>query len=457
MSATRETEFEIDRPALRLASEPSRLRAAAVRPIVQRWGPGSWALVAVLSAIVLVGLAGFVTQLMTGINSDGPFWGYNIVNFITIIGVSYGGAVVSAVLRLTGAGWRAPLTRIAEATAVVSVAIGGACIIPSVGRPDRMWEFMTRPNFSSPLIWDAIAISTYALASIVFFYLPLIPDLAAARDTAGERASRFHRWLWRVFARGWQGTPDQQRLLAGSIGLVAMIIIPLAVSVHSVLGWAFAITSIRPWWSEELWPPLFVIAALYSGIALVILALAWFRRAYQLHEWITDRHFVRLGYVLAPFGAAYLYMSVADFLPGAYHGQPATATVFKALFVGTYAPWFWIFVVGGMVIPLLVVAIPRTRRVGWLTFAAGCIVLTFWLNRALMVVVPSTYGLISGRFVSFPVTWVTPAITLGAMAAIPLFTFVLFRFVPILSVTEIEELEGEDVHVRAIALQEDMG
>ena len=455
MSAAAETELTV-LPPLRAESEPNRLRAAAVRPIVQRWGARSWALVAVLSALVLVGLVGFVTQMVVGINSDATFWGFNIVNFITIIGVSYGGAVVSAVLRLTGAGWRAPLTRIAEATAVVSVAIGGACIIPSVGRPDRMWEFMTRPNFSSPLIWDAIAISTYAMASIVFFYLPLIPDLAVASDTLGKRAGRFRGWLWRVFGRGWTGSPAQQQLLGRSIGLIAMIIIPLAVSVHSVLGWAFTITSVRPWWSEELWPPLFVIAALYSGIALVILALACFRRAYGLHEWITDRHFVRLGYILAPFGAAYLYMSVADFLPGAYHGQPATAAVFKALFVGVYAPWFWIFVVGGMVVPLLIVAIPRTRRPSWIAFAAGCIVLTFWLNRALMVLVPSSYGLISGRLSSFPVTWVTPAITLGAMAAIPLFTFVLFRFVPILSVTEIEEMESAPAPARAGALQEEM-
>ena len=413
-----------------------------------------WKLMSAFGVVIaLLGVVAWVVQLTQGINSDGTFWGFNIVNFVTIIGVSYGGAVVSAVLRLTGAAWRAPLTRIAEATAVVAVAVGGLCIIPSVGRPDRMWEFLTRPNFSSALIWDFIAISTYALASIVFFYLPLIPDLAVADKTMGERAGRLRRTLWHVLSRGWQGSPAQHRLLNRSIGLVAIIIIPLAVSVHSVLAWAFAITSIRPWWSEELWPPLFVVAALYSGIALVILALAWFRRAFRLQAFITDRHFVRLGFVLVPFGAAYLYMSVADFLPGAYHGQPATSTVFKALFVGTYAPWFWIFVVGGMVIPLLIIALPQTRRVGWIVFAAGCVVATFYLNRVLMVVVPSTYGLMSGTLGTFDVTWVTPAITLGAVAAIPLLLFLLFRFVPILSVTEMEQLDAAEVRIHRGALQ----
>jgi molybdopterin-containing oxidoreductase family membrane subunit len=432
---------------------PLDLREAAVRPMVQKLGLGSWLLVTALSALVLLGLAAWVVQLIQGINSDGPFWGFNIANFVTIIGVSYGGAVVSAVLRLTGAGWRAPLTRIAEATAVVAVIVGGLCIIPSVGRPDRMWEFLTRPNFSSALIWDFIAISTYAFASMVFFYLPLIPDLAVAEKAMGKRAGRFRAALWRRLSWGWRGSPAQHRLLNRSIGLVAIMIIPLAVSVHSVLAWAFAITSIRPWWSEELWPPLFVIAALYSGIALVILALAWLRRAFRLQDFITDRHFVRLGFILVPFGAAYLYMSVADFLPGAYHGQPATTAVFKALFVGAYAPWFWIFVVGGMVVPLLIIALPQTRRVGWIVFAAACVVTTFYINRVLMVVVPSTYGLMSGTVGTYQLTWVTPAITLGAVAAIPLLLFLLFRFVPILAVTEMEGLEGMQVRIQRRAPQ----
>ena len=59
------------------------------------------------------------------------------------------------------------------------------------------------------------------------------------------------------------------------------MIIPLAVSVHSVLAWAFASTS-RPWWHESIWAPQFVVAALYSGVALVILVVAGFRRGYHL-------------------------------------------------------------------------------------------------------------------------------------------------------------------------------
>jgi molybdopterin-containing oxidoreductase family membrane subunit len=425
------------------------LREAAVRPMLQKPGRGYKLLVAVLCVVVAFGLAGFVDQLIYGMSvvdyNNSAFWDVNIANFITIVGVAYGGAVVSAVLRLTGAQWRAPLTRIAEATAVVTVLIGGACIIPSLGRPNMMWEFITRPNFSSPLIWDALAISTYGIASVVFFYVPLIPDLVIAQQTMGGRAGRVRTLLWRKLSWGWQGLPAQRRLIDRMMGLLALMIIPLAVSVHSVLGWAFAITSFRPWWSEELWAPLFVIAALYSGIALVILSCAALRRTYSLQKYITDQHFKRLAYILLPFGATYLYLSVADFLPGAYHGEPGTAAVFRQLFFGSYALWFWLVVVGGMVVPLLIIALPQTRRVGWIVFAAACIVATFWLNRVLMVVVPTTYDMMKGTFGVYSWTWVNASITAGAMAAIPLLILLLFRFVPILSVTEIEELEKQQL------------
>lgn len=422
------------------------LREAAVRPMLVRHGLVYRLLAAGLGAVVVLGLVAFGDQVANGLAvdnySDAAFWDVNIANFITVVGIAYGGAVISAILRLTGADWRAPLVRIAEGTSVVAVAVGGACIIPSVGRPDRMWEFFTRPNFRSPLIWDALAIGTYAFASIVFFVLPLIPDLPIALRTLGDRAGRVRGGAWRLLSRGWQGTPSQRRLLGRMTGILAIMVIPLAVSVHSVLGWAFAITSFRPWWSEELWAPLFVIAALYSGIALVIVTLAALRRAYGLHAYVTDRHFTRLGLVLVPFGAAYLYMSVADFLPGAYHGQPSTAAVFRKLFVGSYAPWFWIVIVGGMVVPLLIVALPRTRTVGGIVFASALVLPTFWINRVLMVTVPSTYDMITGTFGRYEWTWVNASITAGAMAAVPLLIMGLFRVVPILSVTEIEHVAG---------------
>ena len=166
------------------------LRAAAMRPVLEtpRWW---WPTVAVLGAVVVVGVVGWAVQLADGLGvsgyNDTAFWSIYEANLVTFIGVSYGGAVVSAILRLTKASWRAPLTRVAEATALVTLPIGMLFIIPHLGSPQRVWELVWPPywNLSSPILWDFFAVSTYLLATAVFFYLPLVPDAAIALERVG--------------------------------------------------------------------------------------------------------------------------------------------------------------------------------------------------------------------------------------------------------------------------------
>jgi len=255
------------------------VRAASLRPFAKP-SRGWWLTVGALAAVIGVGIAAWVVQLRSGMGAAGfndrAFWAIDIANVVTFIGVSYGGAVVSAILRLTGAHWRAPLTRLAEGTAVVTVLVGAALIIPHIGRPDRLYELITQPNLSAPVFWDFVAVMTYMSASIVFFALPLVPDLAILSQEHPQRLGRRRMSLYRAISRGWVGAPRQRRVLAGALGLVSIMIIPLAVSVHSVLAWAMATTS-RPWWHESIWAPQFVVAALYSGVALVIIVLAGFR------------------------------------------------------------------------------------------------------------------------------------------------------------------------------------
>jgi molybdopterin-containing oxidoreductase family membrane subunit len=419
------------------------VRQASLRPFgkpSRLW----WLTIVALTLVVLAGIAAWVVQLMGGMGvagySDQAFWAIYIADVVTFIGVSYGGAVVSAILRLTGATWRAPLTRLAEGTAVVTVLIGTALIVPHIGSPIRLWELVTRPNLSAPVFWDFVAVTTYSFGSIVFFALPLVPDMAVLGQEHGEQLGRRRATLYARVSCGWVGAPRQRRVLAGALGLVSIMIIPLAVSVHSVLAWAFASTA-RPWWHESIWAPQFVVAALYSGVALVILVVAGFRRGYHLEGFITPRHFVRLGFILATLSATYIYLTFADLLPGSYVGDRGTAAVFTELLVGRLAIWFWLFAIVGGLLPLLLVALPWTRNVGGMVTAALLVVPMMWLKRILMVVGPATYDTMTGVFGRYHFTWVPVAITLAATAAIPLLLMLLFRVVPLLSIDEIEEIE----------------
>jgi Ni/Fe-hydrogenase subunit HybB-like protein len=414
--------------ALRSFGRPSRL-----------W----WLTIVALVLVVAVGIAAWVVQLRSGMGAAGyndhAFWAIYIADVVTFIGVSYGGAVVSAILRLTGATWRAPLTRLAEGTAVVTVLIGTALIVPHIANPARLYELVTHPNLSAPVFWDFVAVMTYTFASIVFFTLPLVPDMAVLHEGHAEVLGRRRATLYAFVSRGWVGAPRQRRVLAGALGLVSIMIIPLAVSVHSVLAWAFASTS-RPWWHESIWAPQFVVAALYSGVALVIIVLAGFRRGYHLEGLITKRHFVRLGFILATFAATYIYLTFADLLPGAYVAEPGTAAVFTDLLTGRLALWFWMFAVVGGLLPLVLVALPWTRNVWGMVLAASLVVPMMWLKRFLLVVGPATYDTVTRTFGSYHFTWVPIAITLAAAAAVPLLLMLLFRVVPLLSIDEIAEI-----------------
>lgn len=419
-------------------------REATLRPFA-RPGRSYWVVLVALALVVLAGVAAWVVQLRRGMGvagfNDQAFWALDLANVVTFIGVSYGGAVVSAMLRLTGADWRAPLTRLAEGTAVVTVLIGGAFIIPHLGRPDRIWELVTRPNLSAPVFWDFVAISTYVAATLVFFVLPLVPDMAALREGDTTRLGRRRTLLYTVLSRGWVGAPHQRRVLAGALGVVSIMIIPLAVSVHSVLAWAFSLTS-RPGWHESIWAPYFVVAALYSGVALVILVVAGFRRGYHLEAFITERHIVRLGLIMATFSAGYLYLTLADILPSAYVGERDNAEILTHLLTGHMAVWFWLFVVAAGIVPLLIVALPWTRNVVGIVIAAAFVAPAMWAKRMIMIVDPANHDTMTGSLGGYRFTWVSVAITLAGAAAVPLLLMLLFRVVPLLSIDEMEEADA---------------
>ncbi|MHB1599168.1 MAG: NrfD/PsrC family molybdoenzyme membrane anchor subunit, partial [Acidimicrobiales bacterium] len=437
------------------------LRAAAMRPVLEtpRW---YWPAVGVLGALVVLGIVAWVVQVTDGLGVAGynntAFWAVYEADLVAFIGVSYGGAVVSAILRLTKAAWRAPLTRIAEATALVTLPVGMLFIIPHLGSPWRVWELVWPPywNLSSPILWDFFAVSTYLLATIVFFYLPLIPDAAVGLEQlAGDsgRRARARRTLYRALAGKWTGATGQRQLLGGSIGLVAIMVIPMAVSVHSVLSFAFASSS-RAGYAETIFPVYFVVAALYSGVALVVLCVAALRRMWHLDAFIHPSHFVRLGFVMVAFGAVYLYLTFTEYLVDGYPGTVGEAAWVHQVLVGRYWIPFWFYFVAAGVVPLVIMAVRRTRNTTGVVVASGLVVAAMWVKRLVIVVPPATEplvrsplaasGVLAGDWGSYHFTWVPISITVAASAAIPLLLLLLFRFVPILPVAEMEEIAAEE-------------
>jgi Ni/Fe-hydrogenase subunit HybB-like protein len=422
--------------------EREGVRSAAVRPI-RASGRGFWMLFGLFAALTVWGLVAWAYQIVRGLGvagyDDRTFWSVYEANLVTFIGVSYGGAVVSAILRLTRTPWRAPISRLAEATALASLLVGMLFAVIHLGRPERLWELVVHPQMTSPVFWDFAAVSTYLAATVVFLYLPLIPDLEAARAELDlPDHSRLGR-LYRFLARGWRGLPEQRRVLEGALSVMAVLIIPLAVSVHSVLAWAFSLTS-RPGWHSTLFAPYFVVAALYSGVALVILVAAAFRRGYRLDGYITESHLVHLAFLMLVLDAAYLYMTFAELLTEGYVMEQSTTALLAELLAGRYAVAFWLWAVAGGIVPMLLVALPATRHTGGVVLAAALALAGMWLKRMLIVIPGAAQPLIAGTWGTYRMTWVSASITLAAAATIALLLLAFFRFFPVLAIAEVEEL-----------------
>jgi len=324
-------------------------------------GPGFYALVGLLLAVIAWGIIAYIVQLRYGLGvtglRDNFMWGVYITNFVFFIGVSHVGALMSAILRITGAEWRRSVTRMAEAITFASLLMGALMPFVDMGRPDRILNLLLHGRLQSPLLWDIMAITTYLTGSTLFLFVPMIPDIALLRDRFAAGPA-WRRRLYTILSLGWRGTEAQRRHLERIMGIMAIIIIPIAISVHTVVSWIFGMT-LRAGWNSTVFGPYFVSGALFSGAAAVVTAMAAFRWAYRLQDYITEEHFRKMGYLVITLGMIYAYFTFAEYITPAYKMATSERGYLTAVFSGQFAPLFWFTQIGGVLLPLLLLTVPR--------------------------------------------------------------------------------------------------
>lgn len=393
--------------------------------------------IAILLAIYLAGVYAYIVQFRSGLGVTGmnrpTYWGIYITNFVFFIGISHAGTLISAILRICKAEWRRAITRSAEVITVLVLFFGVGSIICDLGRPDRLFNIIFHGEIRSPLLWDVVSISIYLMGSVIYLYLPLIPDCAILRDRLGKRT-----WFYRILALGWTGTPKQVALLEKLIGIMAILILPIAISVHTVVSWVFAMT-IQPMWHSTIFGPYFVVGAIFSGIAALLIAMAIFRKAYGLENYVKELHFKFLGSLMTVMALLWFYFTFAEYLTTFYGGEPTHMAVFWAKLTGSYAPYFWTMVVCCFVIPMTILVNPRTRKIKWIVVASVSVIIGMWLER-FTIVVPTLVNprLPYARGFYYP-TWVEIVITAACFAGFILLYMLFTKLFPIVSIWEIRD------------------
>ena len=429
------------------AALSDKLLGVVWRPRSRLWW-GAFALSGAGTILLFVMIA---RTLTTGIglwgNNIPVAWAFGIVNFVWWIGIGHAGTFISAVLLLFEQKWRTSINRFAEAMTLFAVMQAALYPILHLG---RAWFFYwlipypTRlevwPQFKSPLPWDAAAIFTYFTVSLVFWYLGLIPDLAALRDRAPGRTRRI---VYGIFALGWRGSAEQLRHYRILYGLLAGLATPLVLSVHSIVSSDFAGTMV-PGWHATIFPPFFVAGAIFSGFAMVLTLLIPVRRIYHLEDVVTEAHLNSMGKMLLVTAWIVIYSYILEYWSVWYSGsEPEIYQYFVARPAGPNAFVFWLQQACNVVAPQLLWWRSVRTSTAALWIISILVNIGMWAERFVIIAMSLEREYLPSSWYGYRATFVDWGLFVGTISFFLLLFLIFLRLVPFVPVAEVKELNHE--------------
>jgi len=409
-------------------------------------GPKYWILLGITSTIALVCFfIPWMYQLNVGVGASGmnrnAVWGTYLSNFIFWIGLSHSGTLLSAVLHITQSSWRKAIYRSAEAMTLFSLMTAACFVMVHVG---RVWfvhwsapipnEMGLWPNFRSPLLFDVMAITTYLTASSIFIYMGSVPDYAAVRDAS----TGLRRRLYTIFSFGWRGTEREWHTLGWAYTFFAVFVIPLAVSVHSIVSWDFAM-SLVPGMHHTIFAPYFVCGAIYSGTAGIVTVMYLLRRFMKLERYIREIHLDNLGKLLLVLSLIWSYINILELFTGWYSGSSFEHEALKFKLFGYYAPLYWEMILFCAFLPLLMFW--KKIRLNWNIMLFICILINIGMftERFIIVATSLPRKFLPDAFGFYFPSMVEISITIGSFAIFTTLFLIFIKWTPCVSIYEVKE------------------
>ncbi len=405
-----------------------------------------YGLIATFITMVLIGAGCWAYQIYMGMgvaNINNPVgWGVYITDFVFWVGIAHSGTLISAVLFLFRARWRTSIYRSAEAMTVFAVLTAGLFPLIHLGRVwFAYWLFpypnqrFLWPNFKSPLIWDVLAVSTYLTVSALFFFIGLLPDIAAVRDSAkGVRKK-----IYGILSLGWQGSHRLWHHYGSAYLFFAGLATPLVISVHSVVSWDFAM-SIVPGWHSTIFAPYFVAGAIHSGLAMVIMLLIPIRKVFNIEHLITMLDLETMAKMIIFTGSIVGYAYGVEFFIAWYSGNEFEYEIFRWRATGHYAPEYWTMVICNAVIPLLFFFKKIRTNLITLLIISICVNIGMWFERYVIIVTSLAHEYIPYGWGNYSPSLIEWGITLGSFGWFFMFFFSFIKLLPSVSIMEMKEL-----------------
>jgi molybdopterin-containing oxidoreductase family membrane subunit len=425
----------------------SEIDAAISAPLDQFPTRIWWIGFGITSTMLAIGVLCVGITLWSGVGTWGinqpVAWGFDIVNFVFWVGIGHAGTLISAILFLLRQRWRNGIARFAEAMTIFAVMCAAIFPLLHTGRQWLPLYLMPYPNqhglwvnFTSPLLWDVFAVSTYLTVSAVFWYLGLVPDLATLRDRTTHPVKKL---IYSVFSLGWRHSGRHWHHFERAYLILAGFATPLVLSVHTIVSFDFAV-SVIPGWHTTIFPPYFVAGAVFSGFAMVQNSLIVVRQMFKLKHLITLDTLEKMNKVMIVTGSMVGYAYAMEYFIAWYSGSQFELFVFINRALGPYAWAYWTMVACNVIFPQLF-WFKKVRRSIPLMFGIGVLVnVGMWFERFVIVVtslsrdfLPSSWG----HYVPSPVD---VGILVGSLGLFFTLILVFVRVLPVISLAEIKSV-----------------
>ncbi|MBT4218111.1 MAG: polysulfide reductase NrfD [Flavobacteriales bacterium] len=410
-----------------------------------------WILFSLSAALMLWGFACMAYTIGTGIgvwgNNNTVGWAWDITNFVWWIGIGHAGTLISAVLLLFRQKWRMSINRSAEAMTIFGVAQAALFPLIHMGRPWLAYYVFPIPNqfgslwvnFNSPLLWDVFAISTYFSVSVVFWYIGLIPDFAMIRDRMSTKISPMRKKLYSLLSFGWSGKSKHwQRFELVSL-VLAGLATPLVFSVHSIVSMDFA-TSVIPGWHTTIFPPYFVLGALFSGFAMVETLLIIMRKVVNLESYITIKHIEYMNVIILLTGSLVGTAYITELFMSWYSGVEFEQYAFINRATGPYWWAYAIMMTCNVLTPQLYWIGAIRKSFVWTFILSIFVNIGMWFERFVIIVTSLHRDYLPSSWTMYSPTFVDIGIFLGTIG----FFFTLFllysRTFPVIAQAELKTI-----------------
>ena len=281
----------------------------------------------ILGALVVAGVAAWIYQLANGLGvtgmSNGVSWGLYIACFMFFVGLSAGGLIVASSASVFHIAEYKKVALPAIICSTVCICCAGMFVLIDMGGIQRVWRILVGPNPTSPLVWDVCVISCYLIINIVY-----LAFMCSKKPGAADKVS-----------------------------IVSRFALPIAILVHSVTAWIFGLQVSKEWYTAIM-APIFVASAMDSGLALLLLALMGLNKSGVFK--VENKLISSLAGLLAVCIAVDAFFIGCECLTMAYPGAKG-AEALSVMAGGITAPFFWIEIIGGLLVPFLLMVFAKNR------------------------------------------------------------------------------------------------